>query len=601
MSMRLTGAEIVVAHLINEGCPYIFGIPGHGNLALTDALRRRQNQITTIQTMHESAAVHMADGYYRVTGQPLAVFTSIGPGALNTVIGLATAYVDSTAVLALTGDTHVHMAGRGVLQEIERRWSADNFRALEPVVKRAWRVTNVEQLPNAMQRAFNHMRSGRPGPTAINLPMDVQAAIADVELAEPDQHVPRGAPLGDPIQIEQAVKLLAEAKRPVILVGGGVITANASAALREVAEASGAAVVNTMMGLGAFPADHPLYAWATGSKGTSCGLQLTRRADVLLAVGCRFADETASSYRPGISFNIPPTKLIHVDLDPAEIGKNYPVTVGIVGDAQAVLAQIAEGLQAEGPRDYASTEYFAEIQQLKQEWREKLERHRDDSRVPVMISTVLQRLRPLLDRDAIVVSSSGNVQAQIIQEFEFYQARTCLTTGGFSTMGFTLPAALGAKLAAPDRQVVGLVGDGDFMMHMQELSTAVRYNLPVVIIILNNKGWISIRDLQMAAYGEQMAFATDFMKDDDEYSAPLAEIARSFGCHGQRISRADEIEPAVRAALQSEGPAVIEVMVNREFPYTGTPAVGWWDVPVPGYLAELRARYESERGEESLR
>ncbi len=599
--MRLTGAEIVVEHLIGEGCRYIFGIPGHGNLALTDALRRRQDEIITIQTMHESAAVHMADGYYRVTGQPLAVFTSIGPGALNTAIGLANSYVDSTAVLALTGDTHVHMAGRGVLQEIERRRSADNFRALEPLVKRSWRVTDVTQLPNAMQRAFSYMRSGRPGPTAINLPMDVQAASADVELVVPDQHLPGGVPQGDPAQIAQAVELLAEAKRPVILVGGGVIAANASEALREVAEASGAAVVNTMMGIGAFPADHPLYAWATGSKGTSCGLQLTQQADVLLAVGCRFADETASSYRPGVSFSIPPTKLIHVDLDESEIGKNYPVTVGIVGDANAVLGQMAEALRERGPSDYAASEYVAQIQQLKQEWTETLESHRDESKVPVMISTVLQRLRPLLDRDAIVVTSSGNVQAQIIQEFEFYQPRTCLTAGGFSTMGFTLPATLGAKLAAPDGQVVGLVGDGDFMMHMQELSTAVRYNLPVVLVILNNSGWISIRDLQMAAYGEETAFATDFMKRDAEYSPPLAEIAQSFGCHGQCISRADEIEPAVRAALQAEGPAVIEILVNRQFPYTGTPAVGWWDVPVPGYLTERRAQYDSERGEENLR
>ena len=598
--MQLTGAEIVAEHLIREGCPYVLGIPGHGCLALADAFRGRQDRITTLQVMHESAGAHMADGYYRVTGQPLAVFTSIGPGALNTAIGLATAYVDSTAVLALTGDTHMHMAGRGVLQEIERRWSADNFRALEPLVKRAWRVTSIEQLPRVMQRAFNYMRAGRPGPAAINLPMDVQAASADVELAVPAEHLPMGAPSGDSQAVAQAVELLANAQRPVILVGGGVITANASAALREVAEATGAAVINTMMGMGAFPADHPLYAWAAGSKGTSCGLKLSREADVLLAVGCRFADETASSYQPGVSFSIPPTKLIHVDLDSSEIGKNYPVAVGIVGDAQAVLEQIAAGLRERGQPDYTSSDYLAEIQQLKREWAEQLERHRDHSKVPVMISTVLQQLRPLLERDTIVVSSSGNVQAQIIQEFEFYQPRTCITAGGFSTMGFTLPAALGAKLAAPDRQVVGLVGDGDFMMHMQELSTAVRYNLPVIIIIFNNKGWISIRDLQMAAFGEQTAFATDFMREDEEYSPQFAEIAQDFGCHGQRISRAEELEPAVRAALKAEKPAVIEVLVNREFPYTGTPALGWWDVPVPAYMVERRAQYERERGEEKL-
>ena len=597
--MQFTGGEIVAQTLVKAQVPYAIGIPGHGSIALVDAMRKCADRLSVIQPMHESAAVHMADGYYRASGKPLAVFTSIGPGALNTAIGLATAYVDSTAVLALTGETHVHMFGVGVLQEVERRSDAANWRVLEPVCKRHFLALQAGQLPRMLRRGFSHMLTGRPGPVAIGLPMDVQAQTVEVDLPDVDFDTSQFLPGPEPGAIERAADMLHGAQRPVILVGGGVVASGASEELKQLAEALGAPVVNTMMGMGAFPADHPLYAWATGAKATTCGLALTRDADVILAVGCRFADETTCSYRDGVAFSMSKTKLIHVDIDAHEIAKNYPAEIGIVADARLALEALAQSVAARGGPDWRNSDYFAQIQDLKGEWARLLAEGRKPGLEPVTISAMLHAARAALPRDTIVVSSSGNTQAQLIQEFPFYEPGTCITTGGFSTMGFTLPATLGAKLARPDRPVVGIVGDGDFLMHIQELSTAVRYGIPAVFIVANNQGWISIRDLQMAAFGEQHAYATDFTKDGEVYSPDIAGIASDFGCWSRRVSRADEVTQAIGDALEARRPAVIEVMVNRDWPHTGTPAMGWWDVPIPGYMPGA-GQYEQDKRHEGI-
>ena len=599
--MKLTGGEIVREYLIKEKVPYFVGIPGHGCLGLVDAFKGKEDKIKVLQVRHEQSAAHLADGYYRASGRPLAVFTSIGPGAINTAVGVATSYVDSTAMLLITGDTHTYMFGRGVLQEIERQHNSNFPRILEPIVKRYWQVNRVSQLPHIMQRAFNYMLTGRPGPVLIDLPMDVQSEAGEVEIPEPSRHNPQGRVSGNSEEIEKAAGLLFNAKRPVILAGGGVITSGAWNELKELAEFLGAAVITTMMGKGAFPEDHPLYAWHAGSKGTTCGNELASSSDVLLAVGCRFADETACSYRRGAAFSIPPTKLIQIDLDSNEIGKNYPVEVGIVGDARETLRQISKVLRENRKRkEYKDTSYFNEIQRIKKEWFVSLKKFQNPDKVPMTISCFLKELREFLDRDAFVVSSSGNAQAQILQEFPFYEPKTFITSGGFSTMGFSLPAALGVKLAYPDRQVIAVVGDGDFMMTMQELATAVQYNIPVVTVVLNNVGWQSIKDLQIAALGENRAIATDFARDNgDLYTPDFTTIAKGFGVYAKRIERPDQVKDALKKAFASGKPAVIEIMVNREQAYSGVVA-GWWDVPIPQYLTERRRKYEKERDEERL-
>lgn len=597
--MQLTGGEIVRECLIKEKVPYFIGIVGHGCLGLVDAFIGKEDKIKIIQVRHEQSAVHLADGYYRASGNPLAVFTSIGPGAINTAVGVATCYVDSTAVLVITGDTHTYMFGRGVLQEIERHHDTDFPRIMEPIVKRYWQVNRVDRLPHIMQRAFNYMLTGRPGPVLIDLPMDVQSAAAEVEISEPSKHNYRRGVPGNLEEIEKASNLLYNARRPVILAGGGVITSRVWDELRDLAEFIGAAVITTMMGKGAFPQDHPLDAWHAGSKGTTCGNKLAGSSDVLLAVGCRFADETTCSYRKGIAFSIPPTKLIQIDLDPNEIGKNYPVEVGIVGDAKEVLRQILQVLREnKKKKDYKNTSYFNEIQKLKREWLASLKKFQNSDKVPMTMSCFLRELREFLNRDAFVISSSGNAQAQIFQEFPFYEPKTFITSGGFSTMGFSLPAAIGVKLACPDRQVIAIVGDGDFMMTMQELATAVQYNIPIVVAVVDNIGWASIKDLQMGVFGNR-PIATDFVKDNgDLYTPDFATIAKGFGVYSERIERVNEVKEALRRAFSSGGPALIHVMINREWPYGET--AGWWDVPVPTYLTERRAKYERERAEERL-
>jgi acetolactate synthase-1/2/3 large subunit len=389
-----TSGEIIAECLIREGVPYAVGIPGHGNLALVDVLKDRQDFIDVIQVRHEQSAVHLADGYYRASGRPLFCFTSIGPGAYNTVVGLATALIDQSAVIVASGETQTYMFGRGVLQENERKHWADTMSVMRPVTKRVWKVSRVDQLPFVMQQAFRMATTGRPGPVHIFLPMDIQADSADIEIPEMRKHRAMGRICADPLQVRKACELLTSAERPVILAGGGVILSEASPELLELAEFLGAAVITTMMGKGAFPEDHPLFAFYAGSKGTSCGNKLASSADILLAVGCRFADETTSSYKPGVSFSIPPTKLIHVDIDSDEIGKNYPVEVGLVGDAKMVLCQIINTIkEMMNKRKYRDLPYFKKIQNLKEEWEKTLEPFKKSDKVPFTTARFLMELR----------------------------------------------------------------------------------------------------------------------------------------------------------------------------------------------------------------
>ena len=605
---KYTGGEIISKYLIKEGVKYVVGIPGHGNLPLVDAFFKDQDKLTLIQPKQEMSGVHLAVGYYRVTGKPLVVFTSIGPGAINTAIGIADAYVDSMPVLVLTGDAHVHMRGKGVLQEIERKRDSDMPRILEPIVKRSFQVDTVGQLPSIMQRAFNQMMIGRKGPIHIDLPMDVQSSAMTTEIPNPIKHKSQGRIYSDPELITRTVNFLKKAQRPVLLLGGGVVSSEAFEEVKIVAEKIGAGVVATMMAKDAFPNDHPLFCWATGSKGTTVGLKITSKADLILAIGCRFADETASSYKDGVSFSIPPTKLIQIDIDQNEIGKNYPVELGIIGDAKACLRQIINEL-GDYKEDYEKTDYFKEIQEEKKKWFEILKEHINKNQdIPnLMISTVLQEIRKFFDRDAIFITSSGNVQAQMIQELEFYEPKTCITAGGFSTMGYSVPAGIGAKLGSidigkTDRQVVALVGDGDFMMTISELSVAVQLGLKnLFFIVLNNFGWIAIKDLQQAAFGEDRSYGTAFEdKDGNPYSPDFSKIAEGFGCYAEKILEKKEIIPALERASRSNKPAVIEILVSRTFPFTGSPAWGWWDVPIPEYLEDRRKKYEEEIKGEKL-
>ncbi len=590
---KRTGGEIVRDRLLAEEVPYLVGIPGHGIIAMLDAFMASQEQIRVLQVRHEQSAVHLADGYYRVSGKPLAVFTSIGPGALNTAVGLGASYVDSTAVLVLSGETHTYMEGRGVLQEVERKQPANVPYALEPLVKAGYRPRSQQQLHDDLGSAFQEMTTGRPGPTFVSLPMDVQAEESDVPDPEPTSVAARESLSSEAISgIESAVQLLIDAERPVIAAGGGVTLAGAEQALIELAERTGAAVVTTLQGKSCFPEDHPLYGWHLGTKGTSIGNSLTTSADVILSVGTRFTDQVASSFRAGTTFTTDDTRLIQIDIDPRELGKNYSGNVGIQGDAARALDAITAGLSERGHSvDYESTAYFAQIQKLRERWLDETAELRESDAVPSTVPRFYKELREVLKRDAIVVTSSGHAQACVL-EFPFYEPRTNLTSGGFSTMGWAYPAALGAKLAAPDKQVVAVIGDGDFMMTMQEMATAREYGINVVVVLLNNYGWYSIRDLQMAEFGEDRAIGIDW---DADKSPNFVTIAKGFGLQAESVYQPDDIQAAVVRALANDGPSLVEVKVARDFPNSGSAVFGWWDVPIPAYLEDRRAEYEQAR------
>ena len=590
-----TGGEIVKDRLLAEEVPYLVGIPGHGIVAMLDAFRTVQDQIKILQVRHEQSAVHLADGYYRISGKPLAVFTSIGPGALNTAVGLGASFVDSTAALVISGETHTYMEGRGVLQELERKRPADIPSVLEPLVKASYRPRSQQALHDDLASAFKEMTTGRPGPTFVSLPMDVQAESSDVPDPVPTSSITANELSTEALAAsEAAADLLAAATRPVIVAGGGVTLANAEAALLELAERTGAAVVTTLQGKGCFPEDHPLYGWHLGTKGTSIGNALTTSADVILAVGTRFTDQVASSFRANTTFTTGTTKLIQIDIDSRELGKNYELELGIQGDATQVISAInTELTQQEHTANYEATDYFADIHELRQTWLDETEELRESEAIPSTVPRFYKELRETLDRDAIVVTSSGHAQACVL-EFPFYEPKTNLTSGGFSTMGWAYPAALGAKLAAPDKQVVAVIGDGDFLMTMQEMATAMQYGINVVVVLLNNYGWYSIRDLQMAEFGEDRAIATDW---DAAKSPDFVAIAKGFGLYSESVDKPDDIQEAVNRALEHDGPSLVEVKVARDFPNSGSTVVGWWDVPIPTYLEDRRAQYERARNE----
>ena len=598
--MKLTGGEIIVKKLTSEGVPYILGIPGHGVLGLFDAIRKEEEKgnIKYIQVKHEQAATAIADGYFRVKKEPLAVFASIGPGTLNLGIGLGTAYADSTAFLAFCGDTHVHMSGVGVLQELERYKDSNIIRSLEPLSKRVWRAESARQLSRIVGNAFREMTGGRKGPCVIALPMDVQSEYAEYGVT-PSAAEPSYSPSADAEAIKKAVELMKTAKRPVILAGGGAMNSGAGDLIVKLAEKWGAGIVTTLAAKGTVAETHPQYCFHTGSKGTMIGLEIASKADVILALGTRFADETTCSYRKGVAFNFPDTKLIQVDIDAHELGKNYPVDLGIIANAKDAAEKI---LEAFGEFE-VNKEYLEEIKALRKKWFDYVASNRAGGTAELTISKMIGVMNETLPDDTIIATSSGNTQAQLFQEYCYKKPNCNLTTGGFSTMGWAFPAAMGAKLAAPERPVVALVGDGDFMMVMQELSTMAQYEIPIIVIVADNRGWMAIKDLQIDVLGKESAFGNDFEQKGEMYAPDFAEVARAFRIDAYTADSKEKFDQVLKEALEKTKagkPVFIHAPVSNEYPYSGGKAFGWWDVPIPAYMEEKRKNYIGGISEETV-
>lgn len=579
---KLTGGQVVAQLLKQYGVGYVAGIPGHGIWSFTDAFLEEGSQIPFIQVFHEQSAVHLADGYYRVSGKPMAATTSIGAGAANTVLGLATAYSDSTSVLVITGGPPTHMRGHGLLQELERYTDNDFPKVAEAVSKRHWVATRVEELPFIMHRAFSAMLTCRPGPAHIEIPMDVQAEAAEVELHDLVQRLPVGKPQPDPEAVDRAARVLHGAGRPVIVVGGGAVTSEAAGDVLRLAEKWQIPVVTTWNGKGAFPEDHALFAGSVGQTGTPVGNAIASRADVVVSIGCRFTDWSSSSYAQGVTFSIPSAKLVQIDIDPREIGKNYPAEVGIVADAKPTVEAIADSLPDSSP---ARDTYLAELAGLKDEWERQLAGRRDSDRFPFTSQRPLGALRNVMERDGIIVAGSGNTQGAVKQTFPVYSPRTHLTSGGFSSMGWAVPAAMGAKLAAPERQVACVLGDGDFLMTAQEIGICVTHDIPVVFVVQNNAGFMSIRGGQRKQTSRHIG--TEFNRPDGTpYSPDFRAVGAAFGLESYRVDDPADLEDTYRKAFTANAPVLIEVPTDRDAAGPWVP--GWWDFPVPAYITDDR-------------
>ncbi len=575
------GAQFVAQFLRKSGVKYLFGIPGHGNVSIFDAAREMAPDLNVVAVKHEQWGGHMADGYFRANRRtPAAVSTSVGPGATNLATAFATAYVDSSAFLALTGQIQTYLFGRGIFQEVERRHWVDYANAMDHLVKGSWTVTSVGQLPRVMTEAMKTALGGRPGPVLVDVPMDVQVEKTDAAVPSLDRYIARGRIRPDAERVVEAAKLLLSAERPLLLVGGGVVMSDASKEAVALAEFLGAPAVCTFRGdsKGGFPEDHELYGFHPGNIGNAVSNEVSKRADVILAVGVTFSDETTSSYVPRVTFSIPPTKLIHVDIDAHEIGKNYPTAVGMVADAKAALQDILAAVKSIRRKGRPETSpWLKRFKELKTKWEVEMERLRKES--PMGIPNVVAMLREKLPRSSIVTVSAGLPQEIMSQQWIAYSPRTFISSGGYSTMGFALPAAIGARLAQPKPPVTAVEGDGSFMMNSVELSTAVQLQVPLLVVVLNNKGWISIRDLQIRSFKGRLVGTEFTKKDGSAYEVDFEKLVRAYGADYAIAKTPAEFRRGVTEALGSSGVKVLEAEVEREFPRSGTSAYGYWDIP----------------------
>ncbi|MGC8597612.1 MAG: thiamine pyrophosphate-binding protein [Thermocladium sp.] len=575
------GSELIAQFLKKAGIKYVFGIPGHGNVNIVDAILDVQPDVTLIPVKHEQWGGHMADGYFRANRRtPAVVTTSVGPGATNLATAMSTAFVDSSTFIAITGQIQTYLFGMGIFQEIERKHWVDYSNGMDHFAKRTWLVTNIRQLPRVLANAYREAICGRPGPVLIDLPMDIQVSKITTDVPDPLKYIPMGRIYPDPDAIKRAAEILINAERPIILIGGGVTMSGASEQVLKVAELLNAPVMTTFRGdaKGGFPEDHDLYAYSPGNIGSSVANELTKSADVILAIGVTFSDETTSSYVPDITFNIPPTKLIQIDIDYHEIGKNYPVEVGIVADAGSAMSALYNALAsmiAGGKKE--NTVWYRRFKELKQKWIEEMEEMRERS--PMGIPNIVKVTREVLPRSAIITLSAGLPQEIFSQQWLAYQPLTFISSGGFSTMGFALPAAIGAKLARPNEVVVAVEGDGSFLMNNIELSTAVQFNIPIIVLVLNNYGWVSIRDLQIRSFMERI-YRTEFRRSDNSlYEFSIEKITHAYGAEYIKVESPNALRDALRKAINMNTPTVIEAIVERKFPYSGSKAYGYWDIP----------------------
>jgi len=545
--MKLTGSQILLESLKCEGVDTIFGYPGGAVINIYDDLY--DSSINHILTRHEQAAVHAADGYARCTGRVGVVIATSGPGATNTVTGIATAYMDSIPLVIITGQVPTPLIGNDAFQE------ADICGITRPCTKHNFLVKNIRDLARTVKEAFYIARTGRPGPVLIDLPKDIQ--VNTLEFNYPETVELRGYKptySGNFRQIEKAAKMILEARRPVLYVGGGINLSGANAELLALAELTRIPVATTLMAMSAFPQRHPLALGMLGMHGTFCANMSVTECDLLIAIGSRFDDRVTGR----IDSFAEKAKIIHVDIDPTSIKKNVAVDLPIVGDLLDVLSKLKESLDQKTERLGVFREQLREWQSHIETWRERHPMAYQPSDTVIKPQYVIQKLRELSNDDAIITTEVGQHQMWTAQFFSFSQPRTFLTSGGLGTMGFGLPAALGAQVAFPDRQVIDISGDGSFQMNSQELATLVQYQLPVKIVILNNNY------LGMVRQWQQMFFDKRYSQTVMELPIDFVKLAEAYGAVGFNATQVDEVETVIQKAFATPGPVLMNFKISRE-------------------------------------
>lgn len=541
--MEYTGAQIVIKCLQEEGVELIFGYPGGRVLQLYDEIY--QSNLRHILPRHEQGAVHAADAYARVTGKPGVCITTSGPGATNAVTGIANAYMDSIPLIVFTGQVNIASLGRDSFQE------ADITGITLPITKHSYLVKDVRDLARIIKEAFYIATTGRPGPVVIDMPSDVTAAKTKFEY-------PRSVNLRgyrvlnkvNMLQVNQVAKLINQSERPLLYIGGGVITSNAASELIALAEKACIPVTTTLMGLGGFPGDHRLSLGMLGMHGTRYANYAVCECDCLIAVGARFDDRVTGK----IDTFAPRAQVVHIDIDPAEIGKNVRVNVPIVGDVLQVLQELIPKIEERDSRP----EWLGMIDQWKSKYPLTYTQGEDVIKPQYVVEQIWEATRG----EAIITTEVGQNQMWAAQFYKFKYPRTMVTSGGLGTMGFGFPAAIGAQLGRPDSVVFCVAGDGSFQMNSQELATAVANRLPINVAILNNGYLGMVRQWQQLFWGGRYSH-TD-LRAVDYFSPDFVKLAEAYGATGMRITRPEEVRPAIEQAIATPGPVIMDFVVDRE-------------------------------------
>ena len=565
-------ARQLVRYLEARGVQCVFGLCGHTNIAVLAEMAT--SKVKFVNVRHEQIAAHMADGYARATGHAAVVLSHLGPGLTNAATGVANAALDSIPMVVIAGDVPTHYHGKHPHQEVNLHADASQFEIYRPFVKRAWRVDQPDLFPEILEKAFALAESGRQGPVLIDVPMDIFSR--DVDVARFDRLRLNAKTLSKPALDEDTatdiVKTLLAANRPVLYVGGGVMRADAARELRDFVDHLQIPVAHTLMGKGALPDDHPFVLGMTGFWGTRFINEQCRAADWILGLGTRFSEADCSSWEPAYTFSFPPTRLIQIDIDPAEIGRNYPVELGAIADLKQALTALGRAARRLVPAGVKRPERQAEIAAARARFVAGTRVHAESDAYPMRPERILADVRGALPRDAFLTTDVGWNKNGVGQQFPIYEPGTIFTPGGYATMGFGAPAALGVKLAHPERAVVALVGDGGFGQNPALLATAFEDSIAVVWVIMNNYAFGTIAGLEKAHFGT--TFGTVFEKDGKPYSPDYAMIARAYGIDGVKVSSAAEFRPALVRALEANRPCVIDVEMQNE----PVPTAGHWNI-----------------------